>query len=211
MKKFLVLILTFAIGIIAFNLFKLSQQSSIPAIAPAKKQFVIIESSPKTPDVQNTIIPFESLESAKPFFESFKINAYDENDNYQGYNGWFIADDFKGMNEVWTILLDRSSENSGDNKLIWSAMVLTLNTDDSSNDTDKFHSVWIKTEKDKFSFTTNKIRGTQYKFSGKFFKNGNKFSQNEKVLKGTMQKIIKGKRVAKFTADFAFHEPTCFH
>ncbi len=88
---------------------------------------------------------------------------------------------------------------------------MTQHADFSPNDDDDFHSVWIKTENNRLSFKTNKIRGIEYKFDGKFFKNGKEFSNDEKVLKGTLQKIVKGKQVAKFTADFAYREPVCFH
>ena len=114
------------------------------------------------------------------------------------------------MKEVWTILLTTDNEHFKDNK-VWSAMVLTDNPDGSSNDDDNFQSVRIKTENNHLSFKTNKIRGIEYKFDGEFFKNGKEFSNDEKVLKGTLQKILKGKVIAKFTADFAYHEPHCFH
>ena len=122
-----------------------------------------------------------------------------------------MADEFKGMKEVWTILLSRNNENSKNEKLVWSAMILTNNPNGSSNDDDDFSSVWIKTENNHLSFKTNKIRGIEYKFDGEFFKNGKDFTQEEKVLKGTLQKIVKGKIVAKFTTDFAYLEPRCFH
>jgi len=208
MKKLLVALLTFVVGITAFNLLKTKQVSTTTTFTSEQKAVVNSEFPIKSFPSKN--VPTKKIENLEPFFDSFSLNEF-ENSEYQGYNGWFIADDFKGMPEVWTILLNRNDENSKDEKLTWSAMILTQYPDYSSNDDDNFQSVWIKTEGNHLSFKTNKIRGIEYKFDGKFFKNGNNFSNNEKVLKGTLQKIVKGKQVAKITADFAYYEPHCFH
>ena len=195
MKKLLIAFLTFTIGIMAFNLLKSRETSTSAILTMENKTFVASQSS-----LEN--IPIERIKYSKSFFDSFNED--------EGFSGWLIADNFKGMKEVWTILLTTDNEHLKDNK-VWSAMVLTDNPDGSSNDDDNFQSVRIKTENNHLSFKTNKIRGIEYKFDGEFFKNGKDFSNDEKVLKGTMQKIVKGKVVAKFTADFAYLEPHCFH
>lgn len=204
MKKILVGLLAFSIGVAGFNLFKAKPQAPSVKIAPVE---ITVDVS--TPPVKPAAP--EKPEALKPFFDSFKTVAYDENNEYQGYAGWLIADEFKGMKEVWTILLDRGDEGSTNGKLVWSAMILTTNTDGSPNDDDDFSSVWIKAESDHLSFRTNKVRGIEYRFDGKFFKNGKDFAEDQKVLRGTMQKIVRGKVVAKFTDDFAYFEPHCFH
>jgi hypothetical protein len=155
------------------------------------------------PQIQTFDVPIQKAEDSKPFFDSFRVD--------EGYGGWLIADKFKGMKEVWTILLSRDSENLDNDKLVWSASILTLNADGESNDDDDFNSVQIKTDDNRLSFRTNKIRGIEYKFDGEFFRSGKDFSDDEKVLKGTLEKIVRGKTVAKFTADFAYNEPHCFH
>jgi hypothetical protein len=197
MKKILIALLTFLLGVFAFNLLNFEKAATSQTFAPVQKVVEI-------PETQIEDFPNQKIGSSEPFFNSFNEN--------EGYGGWLIADKFKGMKEVWTILLTRDNENSDESKkLVWTAMILTMNGDDTANDDDNFHSVWIKTENNHLSFRTNKIRGIEYKFDGKFFKRGKDFSDDEKVLKGTLQKIVKGKEAAKFTADFAYQEPVCFH
>ena len=199
MKKFLVALITFTVGIIAFNLLETKQVSLPVKLAP--QQTAVEISGLPIPDSST-----EKIEHLQPFFDSFE-----ENDYRGEYGGWFIADDFKGMKEVWTILLTRSSENSKSEKLVWSATILTENADGDTNDDDVFQSIWIKTKNDRLSFKSKKIRGIEYRFDGEFFKNGKEFLSDEKVLKGTLRKIFKGRETAKFTATFAYREPVCFH
>lgn len=212
MKKILTALLTFTLGVLSFNLTDAKKRENIEIAPLEKKVFPVV--APKSEIVSNEKKELAEIsvkpETLKPFFDSFDKNKFDE-DDYQSYDGWFIADDFRGMNEVWTIFLERSDENSKDEKLVWSAMVLTQHPDGTPNDEADFHSVEIKTEGSRLSFRTNKFRGVEYKFDGKFFKKGKEFADNERVLRGTMQKFIKGKRVAKFTANFAYYEPHCFH
>lgn len=211
MKKILIALTTFTVGVLTFNLLTTKQVSTPVTFTIEKK--AVKTSKNKTETILTERIenpkPSEKIENLKAFFDSFTANDYDRN-QYQSYGGWFIADDFRGMKEVWTILLTRDDVNS-EEKLLWSAMILTQHADGSPNDDDNFQSVWIKTENNRLSFRTNKIRGIEYKFDGKFFKNGKEFSEDEKVLKGTLRKIVKGREVAKFTANFAYHEPVCFH
>ncbi len=209
MKKLLASILTFTIGITAFDLLK-SKQVPTPKIYASKQKAVEV-SDIQTETIPTKNAPTEKVKNLKPFFDSFGKENFDDGGSYQGYGGWFIADDFRGMPEVWTILLTRSDENSKDGELVWSAMILTEDAEGNSNDEDNFQSIRIKTEKNRLSFITNKIRGIEYKFDGKFFKNGKDFYDDEKVLKGTLRKIIKGKERARFSAEFAYREPRCFH
>lgn len=196
MKNFLVSLLTFTIGVTLANL-------ALKNIFPKPVKIKIKQEIVVTPKIQPAQVPIKVIEERKPFFDSFDKDTY--------YGGWFIADEFKGMNEVWTVLLSRDSDNSENEELLWSAMILTKNPDNTSNDDDNFQSVSIKVKDDHLQFTTNKIRGIKYKFDGKFIKKGQSFSNEEKVLKGTLQKIVKGKEIAKFTSEFAYFEPVCFH
>jgi hypothetical protein len=197
MKKVLIALVTFFIGVLAFNLLDVGRAKT--AYVPVCPVLKAVETLPTQYEYHSSGKPIDS----KPFFNSFKAD--------EGYGGWFIADDFRGMKEVWTILLSGDDEKSKNGKIGWSAIILTQNADYSANDDDDFHSIWIKTENNRLSFRTNKIRGIEYRFNGEFFKTGNDFTEDEKVLKGTLQKIVKGKVIAKFTADFAYNEPHCFH
>lgn len=201
MKKLLIALLTFTVGVFAFYSLKNEArnwtQKTDTAVAVPKFRTEIIT-------YQN--VTDKKIGELKPFFDSFV-----ENEEYQNFGGWFIADDFKGMPEVWTILLDRGDEESTDGKAVWSAMVLTQNADGGPNDDDNFHSVSITAEGNRLSFRTNKIRGIEYKFDGRFTRNGTDFSRKEKVLKGTLRKIVKGKQAASLTADFGYYELHCFH
>lgn len=195
MKKISIALLTFLLGVSGVNLLR-----SVKIAAP--KVVEPVQANVEIPKVQTSDVPILKVKDLKPFFDSFRDD--------DGYGGWLMADKFKGMKEVWTILLSRDSEALGNDKLVWSAMVLTLNADGESND-DDFYSVQIKTDDNRLSFRTNKIRGIEYRFDGEFFKTGKDFSDDEKVLKGTLEKLVKGKTTAKFTADFAYKEPHCFH
>lgn len=203
MKRILIALLTFAIGVFAFGL--LNFKTSFNVTLKDDTSLSETPVSTITPVFENLLdVPQEiKPENSLPFFKSFKFD--------ESYDGWFIADNFKGMKEVWTILLSRDTENSKSEKLVWNAIILTtLKNGDSDDDAD-FSSVWIKSENANLSFKTKKYRNVEYKFSGTFFKNGNNFEQEEKVLKGTMQKFVKGKKVAEFTSEFAYFEPRCFH
>lgn len=196
MKKISIALLTFVIGIFAFYFFSL-QKNQIP------KDLVTVQSIDITEEIETEKTKLPEIEKSMAFFDSFGED--------EGFGGWFIADDFKAIPEVWTILLSRDYEKSKYDKLIWSAMILTRNADDSPNDEDNFQSVQIKNDGNHLSFKTNKIRGIEYKFEGEFFVKGNQFSEGEKVLKGKLQKFVKGKKVGEVSGDFAYQEPKCFH
>ena len=121
------------------------------------------------PQIFEAVTEPTTIES-EPFFDSFGEDEY--------FGGWLIADQFPGMEEVWTISLYREERNG--NEAVWSAMVLTSNADGSSNDDDNFESIKIKTDSDHLMFSTNKIRGIQYTFEGRFFELGHDFNQGGK-------------------------------
>lgn len=201
MKKIQIALLTFLLGVSAFNLFHSEKTEVSQAVVPTQETVAVMQD-------QTPVAADREIDNSKPFFNSFRSD--------EDYDGWLIADKFKGMKEVWTILLTRGSENLedenlDDQNLVWSASVLTMTADGEPNDDDDFHSAQIKTDDNHLSFRTNKIRGIEYKFDGEFVKSGKDFSDDEKVLKGTMEKIVRGKTIAKFTADFAYYEPRCFH
>ncbi len=203
MKRISALLLAFTIGVSAFNLLRINS-ADVPQSCPGEK-------TPETSKTPVVLISYENVVTKKdriykPFFDSF-----DSDGNEQYFSGWLIPNNFKGMPEVWTILLTRGDFNPENEKLVWSAMVLTTNADGEPNDDDLFESVQIETVGSHLSFKTNKIRGIEYRFDGDFIKNGTDFSEDDSVLRGTMQKIVRGKQAAVFTAKFAYHEPHCFH
>jgi hypothetical protein len=201
MKKILVSLSAFAIGVFAFNLLyfsKVSTSELFQQIQPVDEDVVYICSMTGDEEGSN-----EKVESFIPFFDSF--------DDDEGFDGWFIAANFKGMKEVWAISLDREWANEKTEKLVWSSTIRTKTEKDSLNEDDYFHSISIKTDKSRLSFATNKIRGIEYKFEGEFSNSFYKFEEGKKALKGTLQKIVNGKKVAEFTADFKFYEPKCLH
>lgn len=202
MKRLLVALLTFAIGVFAFGLFSFKSSFNLGIKEVTLNEIPVSTITPNL-DIQPEKPQEIKTENDLPFFNSFKKD--------EGYSGWFIADDFKGMPEVWTILLDQDFVESNDKNFIWQAMVLTKHKDNTPNDNADFSSIWIKTENNKLSFKTQKYRNVEYKFSGEFLRNGKNFEQEEKILKGTMQKFVKGKKVAEFTTNFAYYEPRCFH
>jgi hypothetical protein len=211
MKKVFVGILTFAIGVSFSSCLYFLDFSDARLLEEIETEDNLVETVTFfcPVDIEPEIAETNN-DSGSPFFESFGKTEY-VNDEYQGYSGWFIPDEFVGMNEIWTLLLSRDNENSKTGKMTWNATLLTQDKDHSPNDEDNFVSTTLKAEKNKLSFQTNRIRGVEYKFEGTFIRGGKDFEEDEKVLKSTLRKYIKGKKIAEFTADFAYHEPTCWH
>jgi hypothetical protein len=211
MKKIFVGLFAFTLGITAVYFLKNKKVEPVNNIESAKIALFRKPISDLRETIKNSKNEDENrTEGFKPFFDSFAKSEY-VNDEYQGFSGWFIPDEFKEMKEVWTLLLSRDSENSKNGKMIWKAMLLTSHKNGSPKDNGNFFSTYIMAEKNRLKFRTNKIEGVEYKFHGKFFKDGKDFGEEEKVLKGTLQKFVKGKKVAEFTSDFKFYEPKCWH
>ncbi len=203
MKKLSAALITFIVGTAAFSLLEMK---SVCDLKPAPDQRAAEVSKTPVVLISYENVPDKKDKIRKPFFDSF---GNDEKNSF--YDSWFMPEDFdfKGMPEVWTILLDRDYLEGGESN--WSAMVLTTKPNGEPNDDDNFESVQIITEGSHLSFKTKKIRGIEYQFDGNFLRNGTDFSEDEKVLRGTMRKIVRGKKVAEFTADFAYAEPHCYH
>jgi hypothetical protein len=201
MKKILVGLSTFAVGVLfsySFYFVNVSDSRLDEKVQIAgEDETYICSFAPNKEIYENKAEPF------KPFFDSFEES--------EGFDGWFIADNFKGMKEVWAISIDREWANEKTEKLVWSSMIRTKTERDSLNEDDYFHSISITADKSRLSFTTNRIRGIEYKFKGEFSSKFYKFEEGKKALKGTLQKFIKGKKVAEFTSDFKFYEPHCLH
>jgi hypothetical protein len=70
-------------------------------------------------------------------------------------------------------------------------------------------SVWTKFDGNKVKFKTKKLKGITYQFEGVFFKNKTAGENGEELLRGTLRKFVKGKKVAEINGDFVYHEPYC--
>lgn len=170
----------------------------------AQNMSQFIQSSVSKSSIEtNKIVVTPNIQLQNSQIEENKENNEFKTEEF--YSGWYSVDNFKGMKEVWTILLSRDFENDDNQKLVWSAIVLT------NNENDDFHSILININNNQLSFKTNKIRGVEYKFEGEFFKSRKLGFEDEELLRGTFQKLIKGKKVAEIKADFAYNEPKCWH
>jgi hypothetical protein len=204
MKKIFVALFAFIFSVTTVYFLQSKNIETVNKVESAKTKIFYEPISDLRETIRNANVEGENkTEGFKPFFDSF--------DDAEGFDGWFITKNLKGMNEVWAIDLSREWANEKNEKLVWNAAVRTENEKDSLNEDDYFHSVSITANKSHLNFTTNKIRGIQYRFDGEFAEKFYQFGEGDKVLKGTLQKFVKGKKVAEFTSDFAYYEPKCLH
>lgn len=179
-------LITFLVGVCIQNTLKVKQIFT--------KNFAV--QTNKSVEVSN------SYATPLQFDEKEEVATFDD----EGFSGgWYMVDDFKGMKEVWTILLSRNDDFSENKEIVWSAIILT------DKEENHFQSISIKTGENKLKFKTNKVRDVNYKFEGNFLKNGRFAVEGEEVLKGNLQKYVKGRKVAEIKAIFAYHEPRCWH
>jgi len=190
MTRLFTAVLCFAIGCIASSLFAfLSDPQIILPVQPLEIQ------AEAPPPVARPVPPLYLFDSAK---------------NGDGFDGWFVVDEFRGMSEVWAVLLTSDYTDEADTRK-WTAMMMTSLPDGSLNERDDFSAKAITADGRRLSFTTKTSRGIHYTFEGEFIKPGRHFEQEEKVLRGTLTKYRKDKMVARFTSDFAYAEPHCIH
>lgn len=151
--------------------------------------------------VEIPVTPVEPLKNAE--------EIQDEADDENVFSGHYQLDNFSRMEEVDMIVLSRYygyHEQSG--KIISSGGVLTS----SGKNADKRLALSFSAEisNDQVKFKTIKIKEIEYKFEGVFFKDKVTGVNGEKVLRGTLQKFVKGKKVAEVSGDFAYYEPHCW-
>lgn len=130
----------------------------------------------------------------------------------QDFDGWYTPENNKKMPEVNTIKLSGSYIDSDGNLPDEMDLYAGIYTE-LSDDVDKgfAEAVWTKFNGNKVKFKTKKLKGIVYRFEGNFFKNKTSGAEGEKILRGTLQKFVKGKKVAEISGDFEFNQPYCLH
>lgn len=127
--------------------------------------------------------------------------------------GWYTLENYKGMKEVNMISLWRDYEESDigtkNEKLVSGGGVFT--SFEEHGDQGFVESAWAEVDDKKARFRTNKIKGIEYRFEGVFYNNKTSGKNGEKVLRGTLKKFVKGKKIAEVSGDFAYSEPQCWH
>ncbi|HEY0459426.1 MAG TPA: hypothetical protein VGC97_09840 [Pyrinomonadaceae bacterium] len=202
MKKFLtgllVALLAFLSGVLIVKALRVNQ----PEVMVASVEKIKVE------EVKNDEIPFFKVEQSE---ESKKIET-DEDFNNEFIDAWYSLNRYEKMPEVNMIKLSRDniSEDGtkSDKPILYSGIYTTL-----SDDIDEGFAKAIQiTLKDNIlKFKTKKLKGIEYRFQGIFFKNKMVGEQDEKVLRGSLQKFVKGKKVAEVSGDFAYYKPYCLH
>lgn len=198
MKKLLfglsIALLAFSCGVFISNIFRAEPK---PAFVPVAEQI-------KVEEVKNDEIPFFKIEQLE---ETEEIETID---NSKDINAWYGLDNNKKMPEVAMIKFyltyyDDDGKKS-DKPILYSGVFTTL-----GNDPYDGFAVSIRTsfENDRLKFRTKKFKGIEYRFEGIFYKNRMTGDNNEKLLRGTLRKFVKGKKVAELSGDFAFFEPYC--
>lgn len=120
------------------------------------------------------------------------------------HGGWYALEEYKGIDDVDMILIFNSD---GDEKPY--AGVFTTYED--YGDQGFVEKAWIKIDGNHVKFGTKKINGVRYRFEGTFASSSWSGYEREKPLYGTLQKFVKGKKVADVSGDFKYFEPQCWH
>lgn len=188
----LVALLTFFGGVLVAKIFLVKYEFvSVPAVEAVKIE------KPKAVEVLSPA----------------KVNENLQNDGFGEIYGWYSLENQSKMPEVNMIILSGNYLNNNDGtkseEHILSAGIYT----ELSEDIDEGFAEGIQATivGNKVKFKTKKLKGIEYRFEGFFFKNKTSGENGEKVLRGTLQKYIKGKKVAQMSGDFAYYEPHCLH
>ena len=133
--------------------------------------------------------------------------------NEKTIHAWYSLDSYKGMPEVAMInFYGANFDDDGNNlgKMFFYAGVYTHLF---KGDVDEGFAEAIETTVtgNKLKFRTKKLKGIEYRFQGVFFKNKMTGEQDEKVLRGSLQKFVKGKKVAEVRGSFEYDEPYCLY
>lgn len=155
----------------------------------------------------NEIVELKIKENEQKI-EADEPSSEDNFDSSAPVYGWYSPDSFDGMEEINTILLSKDYEDAGNQKLVSSASIFVGKEDFAEK---QFTSIRAEINNRRVAFRTKKIKGVEYRFKGVFFKGKTGGFDGEKVLRGTLQKFVRGRKAAEISADFAYYEPRCWH
>lgn len=188
-----------AFGVLSVNIFLVEEETisgyvieELFFLEPKKEN-----SSPSEVVELNQMQETEDIEPTKPEY----------------FSGWYSLEGYgEKMPEVQMISLSGEFSDKQGNQtknMVGSAGVFT--TFENYGDQGFVEDSWAKTDGKTFQFKTKKIKGIEYKFDGYFLKKPDLVKEDEKVLRGTLEKYIKGKKIAQIKGDFAYSEPQCWH
>jgi hypothetical protein len=147
----------------------------------------------------------------EPLYESLdqEKKLRDKSSDVNLFSGWYGLEDFGNMKEVDFIVLSRAyGYHEDSDKLVSYAAIFT--TPGENIEEGIISSRQAEVIDNKVKFRTNRIKGIEYRFEGTFFKNRMIGENGEELLRGTLKKYIKGKKVAEIGGDFAYYEPHCW-
>jgi len=195
--KMLILSVAFSIGFTAFKAFNLIGNSKTEIVTQNIEPLYIQE-----PEIgKNQLIVIDNSASD----ESFPDN---ENADENNFDGWYSPDHRSpNMKEVIMIVLSKDCYNYDEPKSYGGVFTTLENYGDQGH----FGSSNARIDGEKVNFRTEKIKGIEYRFEGTFFREKMPKEEGEKVLRGTLQKFVKGKKVAQISGDFGYSEPHCWH
>lgn len=200
-KSFLALliaVLSFCSGFFTFKLFNLEKNpEAFPQIEAVT-----------TDEIKKDEVPFLKIEQTNENSETDEFAAF----KIQTISAWYDLEEYKNMPEVaminfYATNVDDDGNNLG--KMSYEAGIYTNLTEDV--DESYAEGIQVTVENNKFTFKTKKLKGIEYRFQGTFFKGKMIGEKNEKVLRGTLQKFVKGKIVAEASGNFRYFEPYCLH
>jgi len=197
----LIALLTFLVGIFAAQIFRLVPK---PVREPLFEKEIV------------EVPLFETAPINEP--EDFEINKPEDSETGEYFQpqiiyAWYSLDYYKGMPEVAMINFYGTDMDDDGVKLKKMAFQTGIYTHLYKRDVDEGYAEGIETtvEGNKLKFKTKKLKGIEYRFEGRFFKNKMTGEYDEKLLRGTLQKFVKGKKTAEVSGDFAYGEPHCLH
>lgn len=142
----------------------------------------------------------QSSQVAVENFQTIKIETEQQNEDDEYFNGWYELKNhnYGEMYEVKMISLRTDDSDKNGKYKLYGSVNTTITSFDSNR---------AKIVGNKVSFKTYKLfYGVEYQFNGTFFKNKTSGEDGEEILRGTLQKFIKGKKVAEVTGNFAYRK-----
>lgn len=147
----------------------------------------------------------------KEVYSDVMVEDYSSEFYRNNFNGWYTLEAYDGMDEVTLVSLNREFDpNSGSsNKAQTRGFVFT--TLEKYGNEGVFESVSSEIDAHQAKFRTEKRKGVEYRFEGTFMKDRALGEKGEKLLLGTIEKFVNGKKVAAASGEFAYNEPHCWH